>query len=114
VLARAEPSDAQQVVTRGIRIYDSSLAQDSTAREAIRDVLMRSANWDAQGEGLAEQAVLYVLPQQVIVRHQLRVVRQVVQTLRDLSLTAVPNPGNSSGDPMDDDSTRTSRRRGGF
>jgi hypothetical protein len=113
VLSGAVPSEQPSVLTRGFRIFDSSLAEDVTARDAIRDVLMRSANWEDTGDQLAEETSLYVLPQQVIVRHRPSVIRQVQQTLRDLGLTVPENPGNSSGVAMEDNPTRQGRR-GGF
>jgi hypothetical protein len=122
VLADVPPEDGDAIITRSVRIYDKSLAEDAAARDAVRDVLVQSANWQSDDEQTEKHVSLHVLPTQVIVRHNARVVRQVMQTVRELSIDS-PLDGHFCGEegrggreptPAPAESQRGIIRRGGF
>ncbi len=100
VLADAAQSDDTTLITRGVRVYDSSLARDPAVRSEIEDAIKKSVPWTPKEGEMPEDAFIKVLPTRVIVRHYPSVVRQVLETLRDLEVQTEPAPNFHSGSAL--------------
>jgi hypothetical protein len=126
----ADTSDqADKLVTRGIAI-DAETARTPAAQNTIREMLMKSADWQSSSQDLEEDVLLSVLPNRVLVRHKASVVRKVSAAIRQMSLAADGNgavgagrgsagggdfEANSDGDSSPSvNNNRRGARRGGF
>jgi hypothetical protein len=96
VLADVTQDDADSLVTRGIPI-NADVAKTTATQKTIREILMRSVNWDSAAGELLDQVSLDVLPSRVIVRHKPNVGRKVLPTLHELSLDSTAASGGRGG-----------------
>jgi hypothetical protein len=83
ILADVPQPDENQLVTRGVRIDGNALAGDA---DAIREAVIKSVGWNSDDATADDQTFLKVTADYVIVRNKVKVVRQVLATLRDLSV----------------------------
>jgi hypothetical protein len=82
-------------LTRVYAFNDAEMAKCEKSREAIRDAIEKSVDWNREVEGMnSDQLFLHVLPNRVLVRHVPEVVGQVGRIVRDL---APAHPKGASG-----------------
>jgi hypothetical protein len=99
ILADADEAGEGRMVTRGVAI-DESAAKTEAAQNSIRNVLMRSVDWEAKSADVQDQVLLNVLPTRILVRHRPSVVQQVLYTVDKLALeprTSTFGGGRSAG-----------------
>jgi hypothetical protein len=92
VLADAADQDESRLVTRGVAI-DAEAAKTPAAQNTIREVLMKSVDWEANSRDMDDDVLLNILPTRVLVRHKAHVVRQVMQAVQNLSLESKASSG---------------------
>lgn len=84
---------AGQPITRSIALSDPAIAENQQARDAIRDAIRQSVDWQRQVEGLEEsERFLYVLPNRILVRHVPEVVRQVSIAAEEVCASGARGP----------------------
>lgn len=90
-----------QPVTRSIDLNDKVVADSEEVRNAIREAVQKSVDWQREVEGVdRDEFFLFVLPNRVLVRHVPEVVSQVAHVVRRVSPSqkgAVGNYGPGGG-----------------
>jgi hypothetical protein len=92
VLADAADQDESRLVTRGIAI-DAEAAKTPAAQNTIREMLMKSVDWEANSRDVEDDVLLNILPTRVLVRHKAHVVRQIQQAVQQLALESKGSTG---------------------
>lgn len=92
VLADAADQDDSRLVTRGIAI-DAEAAKTPAAQNTIREMLMKSVDWEASSRDVEDEVSLNILPTRVLVRHKADIVRQVQQAVQQLALESKGSSG---------------------
>jgi hypothetical protein len=93
----ADATDNRAYITKGVKLRDPSLMRDPVVREAIAGVLKASVDWTSTQEDLAENIMLQVLPDRVIVRHRAEVVLEILKLVDDLGLNVQQSPQPFAG-----------------
>lgn len=99
--AGAKTAASTQPVTRSIDLSDKVVADSEEVRNAIREAVQKSVDWQREVEGVdRDELFLFVLPNRVLVRHVPEVVSQVAHVVRKVSPPqkgAVGNYGTGGG-----------------
>jgi len=99
--AGAQAAASTQPVTRSIDLNDKVVADSEEVRNAIREAVQKSVDWQREVEGVdRDEFFLFVLPNRVLVRHVPEVVSQVAHVVRKVSPSqqgAVGNYGRGGG-----------------